>query len=501
MNKTVPVAVVLVIVIVVIAAVFLYKPSIISKVTTTPSVSTVSIPIAMTDPAEVPANTTSLYISYSSFKVTFFTANASGGIIAVNSSGSIDLLSLVNASKVLAVVNLLPNSFVKSIQFTVVSANATINGTTYNVEVPNPIVTAAVSANFNKINSSSSLVLDFTPALITVYTANSTEYVLVPSLLALSSTGISKSIGSIAKIPANINRTFFAARPNITITSATLQQIGNLTKISVTVKDNSNQSVILQHLRLKMTNGFGVSMFNFSQNVLNDTKINVRKHLFNISNEMSDIKARLPSFISNLNDSIYSNLSSINLSVKGGLGNIPSGSRGTGGLNVGGAFSKFGNMGSSMQEQFTNIQNQMNQNFVANQNRVNIMNRILAGMSINFFISSNGTLFLPFSGHQLFNLPFNVTSARVNRINMTDMNITYNQSGFSQDIVNNSSFSLPANFGYTLLPSSSVTLTFSGEMNVGDGLVSLALLPGVTYNLYLQGTGGAFAFYTVNATS
>lgn len=500
MNKTVSMSV-LVLVVVVIAAVFLYQSSILSKLVT--GTSAPSVPIALTDPAEVPANTSSLYISYSSFRVTFLAANSSSGTAVVNSSGSIDLLSLVNVSKVLALASLPASSSVKTVQFTVVSANATINGTTYNVSVPSPVVTAVVPLKFNRINSSSSIMLDFTPALITVYTASSTKYVLVPSLLALSTTGVSRHIGAVSHLPANVNRTLFSARPNITIISATLQQIGNLTKISVTVKDNSNQSVMLQHLRLKMANGFKFSALNFSQNVFNNTRKDLRKYILNASSVVSDIGSHLPSFINGLNRSIYYNLSSINSSVAGGIGSISNVVKGrlTRLFNISRSFSNFGNVGLAIHGQFANAQNQMKQNLLANENRINIMNRILAGVSINFFVSSNGTLFLPFSGFKLFRLPLNVSTARVNRINSTNMNVSYNQSGLSSEIANKSSFSLPVNFGYSLSAGSSVTLNFSGEMNLGDGLVSLELVSGTQYSLYLQGTYGASAAYTVNATS
>jgi hypothetical protein len=499
MTKVATIAILTVVVIAVAAFVLVSYPNILSKVTAS-STPTASVPIAMTDPAEVPANTTSLFISYSSFKVIYSNGNGSGSTVSVNASGSIDLLSLVNISKVLTVASLPAGASVRAVQFTVVSANATINGTEYNVNVPSPLVTATVPVKFGKINSSSSIVLDFTPALITVYASNSTQYMLVPSLLALSSAGIvNKTVGAIAHISAGINRTIFAARPNITITSAKLQQVGNLTEISVTVKDNSNESVILQHLRLKMLNGFKLSSLNFSQNILNGSKFALKKYILDRNNFISNITKQLPSFIGRLNSSIYSNLSSINSSISGGI-NIIRG-RISHHNAVNSSFFKFGNLGSSMQQRFTTVQQQIKQNIAANENRLNIMNKIMTGMSINLFIASNGSMFLPFSKFKLFNLPFNVSDAKVNRINSTDMNITYGQAGFSSDILNNSSFSLPFNFGYDLSAGSSVTLNFSGEINLGDGLVSLQLIPGSQYDLYLQGTNGANSVYTVNATS
>ena len=493
MNKGIPIVAVIIVVLV-IAAVLIYHPSVVSKaVSNVTSTSTTAVPIAITDPAEVPANTTSLYISYSSFKILYFTANGSANYASVNSSGSINLLSLVNSSKVLASANLPLNSMIKSIAFAVVSANITINGTTYTVEVPSPVVTANIPANFNKINSSSSLILDFTPAVVTVYTANSTQYMLIPSLLALSSTGLTnKAVGAVEHIPANINRSLFFERPNVTITAASLQQIGNITKISVTVKDNSNESVVLQHLRLKMVNGFKLSMFNFSANLSRNTIQTIKEYRAKLQNQVSVIKSEMPSIIGNLNKSLAANLSSINASL------------GVGGYNISIGNSirnRFGNIKSRAESQFNAMETEMHQNLIANENRVNILNRIVAGRSINFFISSNATLFLPFSGFSLFNMPINISPANVQRINSTDVSVNYGYSGLSNNVRENSNFSLPANFGYSLKAGSSVTLNFSGEINLGNGLLALELVPGTQYDLYLQGTNGASAFYTVNATS
>ncbi|MCL4396847.1 DUF4382 domain-containing protein [Candidatus Parvarchaeota archaeon] len=490
MNKVIPVAAVIIVVLV-IAVVLVSYPNIIPK--TTSSTNTTAVPIAMTDPAEVPANTTSLYISYSSFKILYFYANGSGNFANVNASGSINLLSLVNTSKVLASANLPVNSMINSIQFSVVSANITINGTTYTVKVPSPIVSAIIPANFNKVNSSSGLILDFTPAVVTVYTANSTQYILIPSLMALSSKGLTnRAVGAVEHIPANINRSLFLERPNITITSASLQQVGNSTRISVTVKDNSNQSVILQHLRLSMVNGFKLSTLNFSVNLSGNTIQGVNNYRKNLQNQVSVIKSEIPSIIGNLNRSLVSNLSSINASLSIGGYNFSIGN----GIN-----GRFDNIKSRVESQFNKTEGEMHQNLVANENRVNIMNRIVADRSVNFFISSNATLFLPFSGSALFNLPINISPASVQRINSTDVGINYNYSGLSNSIEENSNFSLPTNFGYSLRAGSSVTLTFLGGINLGNGLLSLELVPGTQYNLYLQGTNGAMASYTVNATS
>lgn len=488
MDKRIEIAAFAVVLAVMIIAVLVYNPGIVSK-TSVNSVST-TVPIAMTDPAEVPANTTSLYIDYSSFSVFYFSRNGTAGTVNVDAAGSINLLSLVNVTKVLAAASLPINSTAKSIQFTVVSSNITINGTVYSVKVPSPIITAAVSQGFSKISNSSDLVLDFTPAVVSVYTANSTEYMLIPSLLVVSSNGlVNRAVGAVERIPSEVNRSLFSARPNITITGAVLRQSGNVTTIQVTVKDNSNKSVLLQHLRLKMSNGFGLSTFNNSINLFNNTKNLGRKYAEGLQSAVEKIKSDMPSIMNNLNASISSNLGGINTSLggiipnRGNLGNI------------------FKNIQSRVRSQFTEIQQQIQQNLAANQHRVDMINRLITEMSINFFISSNGTLFLPFSGKSLFNMPINISSAKVNRINSTDMNVSYNGSGYYNRVANNSSFNVPANFGYQLPAGGSVTLSFNSSINLADGLVSLQLVPGVNYNLYLQGNYGVSAVYSANATS
>jgi hypothetical protein len=351
-----------------------------------------------------------------------------------------------------------------------------------------------VPKGFNKINGSSALILDFTPAVVTVYTSNSTEYVLVPSLLALSSTGLTnRAVGSEEHVPTNINRSLFSERPNITITSASLQQVGNITKISVTVKDNSNEAVLLQHLRLKMINGFKLSTFNFSANVSNNTISSIKEHKAELQNEVSAIKSNMSSIIDNLNKSLLSNLSSINASLRLGGYNLSGGDRTI--------ENRFDDIKTRVNSQLNTVEKQMEQNIVANENRVNILSRIAEDRSINFFISSNATLFLPFSGFTLFNMPVNVSHAQVERINSTDVNVSYDNSGISNTVRENSDFALPVNFGYNLSAGNSVTLNFSAEINLGEGLLALELVPGTQYDLYLQGTNGARASYSVNATS
>ena len=213
-------------------------------------------PISITDPAEVPNGTTSLEISYSSFHVVYKNSTASPAQSTdISASGNLNLLSLINSSEVLAEANLPINASVVLVQFNITSANITINGSVYPVVIPSNKLTAPVPGAFSRINASTGLILDFTPVVMSVYSANSTQYVLVPSIRAIASRIIKRTIGEVTHLDNNTLRNLDAVRSNITITSATVSSIGNSTSISVTVKDNSNQSVILQHVGLGLREG------------------------------------------------------------------------------------------------------------------------------------------------------------------------------------------------------------------------------------------------------
>ncbi len=207
------------------------------------------VPIRLTDPPTVPAGTNALLISYSSLQVhTKGQSNATGWISA-SGNGSVDLMSLINESEVIGSVKIGANTLVDMIRFNVTSARIVINGTAYNVTVPSGMVTAHIGGA-GRVNSSANLLLDLSPSVVTIYTNTSTIFVLVPSVRAVvvPGNGSSASIG--ARVPLNVNEraNIGEGSPNITVSSAGLAQIGNMTRFSITVRNNGNGSVQLDHI-------------------------------------------------------------------------------------------------------------------------------------------------------------------------------------------------------------------------------------------------------------
>ena len=223
-----------------------------SAYTTVSSSSATSVPVAITDPPQVPEGTSALVVSYSSVEVQT-SGEANSGWVKAAGSGSINLQSTINTSTVIGYANLTANSTINMIRLNVTSASITVNGTTYNVSVPSGTFTAHFVGR-SRINSSSAVLIDVNPVVYAVYSnsSNTTAFVMLPAaraVLALRANASARlMIGDRLGLDAEIMAQLRSETPNIAITSANVTSSGNTTKVSVTVKDNSNQSVILNDL-------------------------------------------------------------------------------------------------------------------------------------------------------------------------------------------------------------------------------------------------------------
>ncbi len=204
---------------------------------------------SITDPPVVPSGTKALIISYSSLQAD---VASNGGALWVNGSGSgaLDLLTLVNVSQVIGNATIATNATVYAIRFKVVGAIITIGNTTYNVTVPNPIITANVTAEAN--STAQTALVDISPTILTVYTeSNVTDFIMVPSVRGILVGSTAARVGARTELNGTIKAKLERIRPNITITSASLKVANNSTDFSVTVKNNGNRSAALQHILLQ----------------------------------------------------------------------------------------------------------------------------------------------------------------------------------------------------------------------------------------------------------
>ena len=431
--------------------------------TTTVSSGVQAAPVILTDPAIVPQGTTSLVINYSSIRVQL--SGSSSGWVNAAGSGSINLLSLVNSSKVIGSANIPVNSTVDMVSFNVTSAEITINGTTSSVTVPNRNVTAHITGA-SKLNATSGFLMDLSPTIATIYTSNSTIFVMVPSVRAIVIGGKNvsshASIGSSAKLNASVKTRLDAIKPNISIVSSSIISVGNRTQISVTVKDNSNSSVMLRHMLV-----FGnysvvitpLSGFNTTVMVGADGHINQNgSSRFNISEIESGDFA---SASADIKDSANVPTNVINGSVSGNV-------RGNTGGNVISTVSNVvaSNSNAIAPNGSTKSPSTSNESANASEHDSAEFGLVKEGIAVqhmrvfNFLLSSNGTMFLPSGANDFTN----------------------------------------SGFGYNLSAGATQTFTFNGTLSFGDGHISITPQNGTAYKVVVGGEESAAASMNVTAT-
>ncbi len=211
-----------------------------------------SVAIQLTDPPQVPSGTQSLVIGYSSLAVHLSNAGNDSGWLSSSGTGSVDLLSVVNLTQTMGTVSVPKDARIDQARFNVDSATIKINGTAYNVTVPSGKVTAHIMSK-NALNGSSSVLLELSPTVASIVTNTSTVYVLVPSLRAVIVGGGSNAttlrVGAKVRLTSNHTEALKRARANVSITAASLSvSAGNVTRFSITLKDNSNSSVVVKHV-------------------------------------------------------------------------------------------------------------------------------------------------------------------------------------------------------------------------------------------------------------
>jgi hypothetical protein len=207
--------------------------------------------VMLTDPPTVPAGTTILDLTYSNVSLHVTYPNGTAEWLPVNASGTVNLFSLVNMSQTIASTTIPTGSEVDKIQFTITDVDAKVNGNMYNVTALSD--TLVVVVKNSKVNQTlSGVLIDFNPTLVQIQAtdANGTlvyYYVLVPSATATIIGDLSKEqikVGTIVELGQN-NRAKLVHvveefSKNLTIVSASLSVNGNVTTLSVTLKNEGN---------------------------------------------------------------------------------------------------------------------------------------------------------------------------------------------------------------------------------------------------------------------
>ncbi len=488
--------------------------------------------IQLTDPPQVPNGTQSLVISYSGISLHEAGNANSTGFVNVAQSGSINLMQLVNFTQTVAVAKKTGAAF-DMVRFNITGATITINGNTYNVSVPNNRLLVKISGS----NSTSGGVLvEVNPSIIQIYSGNQTIFVMVPSAraVAIGATIVnstSASVGFRGKIRASEHERLQLASGNISITSASISQVGNSTELSVTVRNNANTSVVLKH----------VLVYGYMQTIVNTLSSNTEASAgLNVSAQMpyqgnstsaagsSDQGAYGsigPSYTQNISEIVGelvggSSTSAINISALAHLGAAIGMNANLSSLNLSSARTAIGGLTGNFSNTLRYLQSStgINANDISsieehNTEIYSTANEIL-GVLKNY---SDNRISETEARAMVMNLTsrmgdLNNASIRTIVAAHTFSNMFHDVLGFI--VMPDGTLSLPFDAqevegtnGYTLAPGSNVTLTFSAPITIGPSAVHSEVGPRVytsilsnqTYSIRVIGEDGAFS--EINVTS
>lgn len=206
-----------------------------------------AILFSLTDPPTVPNGTQALMMNFSSIQAHETGPNNQSSWAEVSGGGTVNLLDIVNSSKVIGLLNIPDNVTIDALRFNINSARIEINGTLYNVSIPDGQVTADILPQ-PILNSSSEVMVDLFPTVNAVYGSNETSFVLLLTVKAVTFPDTAPAQqGVVVKLRAQ-QRSYFMDMPqSVSLSNITIEQ-GNSTGVYLTVKSDVNTSLLIRHV-------------------------------------------------------------------------------------------------------------------------------------------------------------------------------------------------------------------------------------------------------------
>jgi len=223
--------------------------------------------VALTDPPSVPAGTSALFLNYSGVELI---TNSSPYF--ANESGSVNLLSLVNVSKIIATFSLPKYANVNQIRLLVSSVTIEINGSKYSVFVPSSVLKISL-ANVSLVNGTIGTLIDLRPHIVTTFAGQSLRFILTPVVFAMPFTvkemNVSQrmSVGQLFAIPKHLSEELERESANLTLEAVSLYSHGNETVFYISLKNAGNEPVTVYAISVQtLWNATLRSVLDFSLN-------------------------------------------------------------------------------------------------------------------------------------------------------------------------------------------------------------------------------------------
>jgi len=226
-----------------------------------------SFAVALTDPPFVPTGTSALFLNYS--RVELITNSSP---YFANESGSVNLLSLVNVSKIIATFSLPKNVSVNQIRLFVSSVTIEINGSKYSVFVPSSVLKIPIT-NVSLVNGTIGALIDLRPHVVVTYAGQSLRFILTPVVFAMPFTAkevnVSQkmNVGQVFVIPKHLAEELERESANLTLEAVSLYSRGNETVFYISLKNVGNEPVTVYAISVQtLWNTTLRSVFDFTLN-------------------------------------------------------------------------------------------------------------------------------------------------------------------------------------------------------------------------------------------
>jgi len=201
--------------------------------------------VALTDPPSVPAGTSALILNYSGVELI---TNSSPYF--VNESGSVNLFSLLNVSKIIATFSLPKYANVNQIRLFVSNVTVEINGSKYSVFLPSSVLKIPVT-NVSLVNGTIGALVDLRPHVVTTYAGQSLRFILTPVAFAMPfsakdfNVSQNLNVGQEFVIPKHISTELESESANLSVEAVSLYSQGNETFFYLSLKNLGNEPVTI----------------------------------------------------------------------------------------------------------------------------------------------------------------------------------------------------------------------------------------------------------------
>lgn len=207
------------------------------------------IQVVLTDPPSVPPNTDALYLNYSSVSI-HVNDNGTSEWIESNASGTVDLMTLVNISKVIARFKVPSNSIVDKVSLGINHENIVINGTEYGVILRQGDINSTVSLNYS---DGSEVLVDLAPTVIPMYVNGEEVFVMVSQVCSvlLNQNNTQQSVGNVSRLDNEQLSGLSYIQSNLSITNSSIV-VGNGSSVNLNliVKNNGKRTFVLRSVIL-----------------------------------------------------------------------------------------------------------------------------------------------------------------------------------------------------------------------------------------------------------